>query len=425
MQEPTKLATLLVTGQQRANHALPELAAKVLHAVRTHLGMEVAFISEFDGGRRVFRYVDAAGDDSPVKVGGGDPLEDSYCRRVVDGRLPELINDAQAVPAARRLPVTTELPVGAHLSVPIRLDGGRVYGTFCCFSSTPDHSLNERDLAVMRVFADLVGDQIAREIEADRHRREVLDRLGSVVAGEGLSMVYQPIVDLRSERPMGYEALARFAGERPCGPDVWFREAAEVGLGVELELAAIRAALADFSGLASGAYLALNISPATVVSDGLARVVDGVPVERLLLEITEHEAIAAYEELTHALAPWRRRGMQVAVDDAGAGYASFRHILRLKPDVIKLDMAITRDIDHDPGRRALATALIAFARDTGSLIVAEGVETDAELATLRDLGVTAAQGYRLGRPGPLPVVDRPVAPSRSRTRRHHQPRISR
>ncbi|MDQ3570948.1 MAG: EAL domain-containing protein, partial [Actinomycetota bacterium] len=105
----------------------------------------------------------------------------------------------------------------------------------------------------------------------------------------------------------------------------------------------------------------------------------------------------------------RQRGLRVAVDDAGAGYASFRHILRLRPDIIKLDMALTRDIDRDPARRALAAALITFAENTGSTIVAEGVETAEELHALRQLGVTAAQGYYLGRPTPLSERDTALA----------------
>ena len=141
----------------------------------------------------------------------------------------------------------------------------------------PNHTLNDRDVAVMRVFADLIADQIDRESRADRRRRETLDRLEAVIAGDGLSVVYQPIVDLRRQRPLGWEALARFAGDRPCGPDVWFREASEVGLGVALELAAVRATLAVLPGLPADAYLSINASPATVVSGELARALEASP----------------------------------------------------------------------------------------------------------------------------------------------------
>nr|WP_247655455.1 EAL domain-containing protein [Stutzerimonas frequens] len=93
--------------------------------------------------------------------------------------------------------------------------------------------------------------------------------------------------------------------------------------------------------------------------------------------------------------------MRLAVDDAGAGYASFRHILKLKPDVIKLDASLIRNVDSDTGCRALAAALIRFAEETGCKVVAEGVETQEELAMLRRLEVNKAQGYLLGRPAPL------------------------
>lgn len=133
-----------------------------LAAVRTHLGMDVAFISEFTDGQRVFRHVDSAAGQAPIAVGDGGPLESSYCQRVVDGRLPELIPDAFELAEALALPGTRELPVRAHLSVPIRLSDGRLYGTFCCFGAAPDASLNERDIALMRIFADLTARHLER-----------------------------------------------------------------------------------------------------------------------------------------------------------------------------------------------------------------------------------------------------------------------
>ncbi|MGH9154185.1 MAG: sensor domain-containing phosphodiesterase, partial [Acidimicrobiales bacterium] len=376
----------------------PAVSAPALRAIRRHLGMDVAFLSEFVDGRRVFRAVDAAGADPPVRVGEGGPLEESYCQRVVDGRLPELIHDARAVPAAAELPATHSLPVGAHLSVPVRLADGRVYGTFCCFSTTPDLSLNERDLAMMRVFAELTAAQIDADRAAGRRRTEAAARVRSAMAGEGLSMVYQPIVDIDRRRPVGFEALARFSARPPRGPDAWFAEAGEAGLGVELELAAVALALRGRPRLPPDAYLALNVSPATVLSGRLDALLADRRADHVVLEITEHEAVGSYERLDGALAGLRRSGVRVAVDDAGAGYASFRHILRVRPDVIKLDMSLTRRIDEDGARRALALALVRFAAETGSDLVAEGVETAGELRTLRDLGATVAQGNLLGHP---------------------------
>jgi EAL domain-containing protein (putative c-di-GMP-specific phosphodiesterase class I) len=407
----TTLAALLATGEDA--HVGRRLSVDALRAIRTHLGMDVAFISEFVGDGRVFQVVDAQSPACPVQVGASDPLEESYCQRVVDGRLPELIHDAAAVPAAAELAVTSALPVGAHLSVPIRLSDGRVYGTFCCFSASADYSLNDRDLAMMRVFADLTAAQIDREAARERRVATTIAQVQAAIGGEGMSMVFQPIVATATHRPVGFEALARFDMVPRRGPDLWFADAAKVGLGVELELAAVRLALRALSDLPPDAYLALNVSPASALSGRLDDVLGGVASNRIVLEITEHQMVETYDGLEAAFRALRRRGVRIAVDDAGAGYASFRHILRLRPDVIKLDMTLTRDIDTDRSRRALASALIGFARETGSAMVAEGVETAAELATLRRLGVEAAQGYHLGRPGVFSDVVRAYALSRS------------
>lgn len=385
---------------QRAGEARPEQALPaMLRAVRLHLGMEVAFISEFSGGRRVFRHVDCAADAAGVRAGKADPLEETCCARVVDGRLPQLMRDAREVPAAAAVPAVRELPVGAHLSVPIRLADGTVYGTFCCFSRAPDHSLNERDLAMMSVLAELAGEEIERDLAARRRHDEIVARIRSLLEGDAISPVYQPIFDLERGSVAGFECLSRFPSPPRQGPDVWFAEAASVGLGEELELRALERALPALRAL-DGVYLSLNVSP-RLPAQRLADLLADRPAERLVLEITEHEVVEEYDRLSATLQPLRERGARVAVDDAGAGYASFRHILRLRPDYIKLDLSLTRNIHCDPARRALAVALIGFARDTGSRIVAEGVETQEELAVLRALGVAKAQGYLLGRPAPL------------------------
>lgn len=132
-----------------------------LSSLRRHLDMDVAFISHFHDGVREFKVVDAKGLNPPIAVGDSGPLEESYCQRVIDGRLPSIINDAFEVPEAMSLPVTQLLPVRAHMSVPIKMHNGEIYGTFCCFSYTYDQTLNERDISVMHVFADLIAQHLA------------------------------------------------------------------------------------------------------------------------------------------------------------------------------------------------------------------------------------------------------------------------
>ncbi len=389
-------------GQPQGN-SVPD----ILHAVREHLKMEVAFVSEFTQGQRVFRYVDSSWSKSPVKVGAGGPLEESYCQRVVDGRLPELINDAQTNPTAAELEATFAVPVGAHMSVPIRLSDGSIYGTFCCFSRSADTSLNLRDLNLMRVFADLAGKMIDRERVAHHNLHDIHQRIHRVLHDDSLHMVYQPIYDLERAAIAGFESLSRFSATPTRSPDLWFNDAHAVGLGVELELKAIEHALQVMPRLNGGLDLAVNASPETILDPRLEKLLSNMDrVSHLVLEITEHAAVERYEEIASRLKPYRDKGLQIAVDDAGAGYASFRHILNLEPDRIKLDMSLTRDIDIDPARRALAAALIHFSADTGSILVAEGVETAAEAATLIELGVEKAQGYFLGRPMTLQSLQR-------------------
>lgn len=280
----------------------------------------------------------------------------------------------------------------------IDLDDGQQYGLFCCRPPQPESALNGRDLRLMCFFAELADKQIERQYHSRHLRQEMRDRIHALLANDSLAAVYQPIYDTAADRVVGFEALSRF----PCGagrtPEDWFDEAAQVGLGVALEVAACRKLLAGRASLPPEVYLSLNVSPATITSGALARILEGQPLERLVLEITEHTFVREYLDLGSALRPLRARGLRIAVDDAGAGYASFRHILKLAPDVIKLDTSLVRGIDGDRAQRALAAAMIQFAAETGSSIVAEGVETRAELDALRALGATTIQGYLPGRP---------------------------
>lgn len=379
----------------------PEAIAVALGSIRRHLGMAVAYVSEFVGDQSVFREVDAPGLEALVKPGDSRPLDEVYCRHILAGRLPELMADTAAHPLAVALPITAAVPIGAHMSVPVRLPDGEVYGMFCCLGPAADPSLTERDLAVMRVFADMAAGLIGRRRQAERAAQVVARRIEDVMAQTAFATVLQPIRPGQGARPVGFEALTRFTHAPQRTPDVWFREAADVGRGTALELAALRKALQALDALPQDVYLSLNVAPATLLDAGLAHALGDAPGPRVVLELTEHSQIVDYPGLAHALAPLRERGIRLAVDDAGAGYSSFQHIVRLAPDIIKLDMQLTRGVDVDPARRALVAAMLRFASETGASVVAEGVETAAEWETLDALGVPSGQGYWLGRPAPL------------------------
>lgn len=378
-----------------------ETIAQALQSVRKHLGMEVAYLSEFVEGRSIFREVDAPGLEALIKPGDSGSLDDVYCRHILEGRLPELMNDTADHPLAAAMPITQATPIGAHMSVPIRLADGSAYGMFCCLSPHANKTLNDRDLQIMRVFADMAAGQINKNAAAALRLRQIRSRIETIIAAREFSLVYQPIWDFRSMRPTGFETLCRFAAQPYRTPDKWFNDAAEARCGVDLEIAVLDMALQAFPALPDDVYLSLNASPDTILSGRLGPLFAGAPMRRLVLEVTEHAPVGDYDQLRGALKPLRDAGAKLAIDDAGAGYASLQHIVQLKPDFIKLDIGLTRAVDTDPARRALATALISFARDTGSLIIAEGIETAAELETLQRLGVPRGQGYFLGRPASL------------------------
>ena len=236
--------------------------------------------------------------------------------------------------------------------------------------------------------------------EESRRLAEVSDRIASVLSRAELRVVFQPIISTDTGRLVGAEALARFDVTPAESPDAVFAEAATVGLGVELELLAVRSALLASAALPDDLYVSINVSPAALLSPLLTDCLFAtrLPMDRLVLEITEHVSVPDYDELAARADELRGLGLRLAVDDAGAGFASFRHILRLCPEYIKLDRTLIENISEDPARRALAAAVVLFAFEMGSAVVAEGVETLAELRTAQTLGIDAAQGFLLGRP---------------------------
>jgi EAL domain-containing protein (putative c-di-GMP-specific phosphodiesterase class I)/putative methionine-R-sulfoxide reductase with GAF domain len=196
---------------------------------------------------------------------------------------------------------------------------------------------------------------------------------------------------------LGYEALARMPLEPIHPPNWWLDRAAEVGLRGKLELACLVAA-ASLGDPPADRMLFVNVSPSTLTDPDALLLLDSLP-SRLVIELTEQEAVADYEELRDHLAPWLARGVRFAVDDTGAGYSSLRHVIELEPDFLKLDRELVREVDRDRNRRALVRAVVAFASEVGTSVVAEGVETLAELDTLREAEVHLVQGYLLARPG--------------------------
>lgn len=304
------------------------------------------------------------------------------------------------------------------LVIPLQHEG-RPFGVLKVLSPFP-FAYRESDVRSMGMMATLVGavlghaiqysdllDEYNHRVEADRcearRREDSIQSIRALIREHAIEMVFQPIVSLHSRRIFAYEALARFP-DGTLAPDAWFARAAEVGLGLELELEAAERALACLHALPHPYRLSINASPETLVAPGFDALLARHDTARLMVEITEHTTVGDYRRLSERLRALRMKGVLVAIDDAGAGFASLRHILHLDPDVIKLDISLTCGIDADIRRQTMVSAIRAFAAGTNATIVVEGVETEAELRTLVGLGIEYAQGYHLARPAPWAEV---------------------
>ncbi len=247
---------------------------------------------------------------------------------------------------------------------------------------------------------------------AGAHGASERSALGRVLAGEGLSMVVQPIVDIRTETVHAYEALARFAEPLKDGsPLHWFALAEELGERSALERACLGKALDLFARRPPGTRLSVNVSVPVLLDPLTTRMLDetrdgrAAGLDGLIIEITEETLVRADMELQLAIAPLLARGAHLAVDDMGAGYSGLRQITSVRPDYLKLDRSLISGIDGDSERTALVGALAGYSSQVGSMLVAEGVETEAELAVVRGLGVPLVQGYLFSRPaGPWPDI---------------------
>ena len=271
------------------------------------------------------------------------------------------------------------------------------------------HAIHHVGRGQNRLVPDLVREMTAgladEERHAGRHRRRA-GRVRRLIRGADLEVVFQPIIDLRNGRVVAVEALARIATQPTRSPAWWIDEAWAVGLGIDLELVALRAALAHLERLPRELLLTVNASPRTFVSPELLDALEGVAARRLVVEVTEHAPVEDYDVFEEGVSKLRARGMRLAIDDAGAGFSSLGGILRLAPEFIKLDISLIRTIASDEAGRATASALIRFASDIGAEIIAEGIETQAQLQTLRGLGVAYGQGFFLARPAPLSLAGR-------------------
>lgn len=371
-----------------------ERVRQILDRILSHLGMDVVYLTQLETGIQVYRSADARDDAFGVGIEPSCAVASSVAPLVAAGRLPSAMPDVAVDPRAVAHPEVLDRTVGAFIGVPVRAVDGSIAGSLCCVSRVPRPELDDMCVSFVEVLVGFLPEPLARWEATHAARRQIK----SLLRDGGIVAAMQPIVSLEDGRCVGVEALARFP-DAGLSPDVVFGQARQVGLDERLERAAIRAALSRRELIPKGAHLSFNVGPAGILSDGFLHMMEeSEDLDGLVLEITEHVSVEEYAALFEILEPLRAQGLRLAVDDVGAGYASLRHVLRMAPDIIKIDRSLVNGIAHDHALRTIVTGIVLLALDLRADTVAEGVETAADFAALTDLGIDMVQGYLLAKP---------------------------
>jgi PAS domain S-box-containing protein len=398
---------------QRLPTARPaqETAAAICRELARLQHVDVAVAYEFALDGSVIPLAVAARGDPPIRLGEPLPAQRaSYLRESATGPWIDQWRaghgEATYLRAWQRfgLKIAAYAPFGS---------GGTVHGLLSVGSTgTITTTEGARWLPSLTEIAAVAGALLVPELDSRRSLAGTRAEVERLMTDGGLSTVFQPVVRINDGSVVGYEALTRFADGTP--PQTRFAQAEAAGMGTELEAAAARMALIAAAELPGRAWVSINVSPAWLDDPRLLRLLGLAKRRPVVLEITERMAIDDYAAARAAL-DQLGGSVDVAVDDAGAGFASLRHVVELRPRYVKLDLNLVRGVEGDPARQAMIAGMVYFARDTGCLLIAEGVELESERDTLRRLGVPFGQGFLFGRPAPVSAWGR-LAPRQSPAR---------
>lgn len=376
------------------------LIAGFLRSAREHLGLEIGFVARWiDGEEREITHVDTSL-DLPLGPGFRQHRDETYCWHVLNGRLPEMIADPADYEVAQKLHITSALPVGCHFSVPIKFSDGTVWGSFCVLGRQPDTSMNARDLAILDSFAAMATDRIEELVCADARREAARFRVTEMFDGDAVTIYQQPIHAMETGEPVGVECLARFPDVNKRGPGAWFEDAEALGLGEELEMTAVRGALETLSHVPEGYFASVKAPARTVASGAVRKALAECDANNVVITLTQYHKHDNLDALANQLEAFRP-DHKIAIDAVGGQLASLKLVEAIKPDFIKLDMALTRGIAGSAASRAMVSAVVELARTFGGTVIAEGIEDADEAAAMQGLGVTLGQGYLFARPLPL------------------------
>jgi EAL domain-containing protein (putative c-di-GMP-specific phosphodiesterase class I) len=371
--------------------------AELLGVLRSRLRMDLAWLGRLEGDRLVLQAASGDLNRFGMSLGTSVRRSDALYAKLLSGDLPPLLPDVRADPRAARVREAAEFGIGSYAATPVMDAEGRVYGMLGCLARQPCPSLGQSDSDFLRLLAGFLTEFVIDLRRLWDARSAVWRQIRGLLDQGGPEMVFQPVVELGTGRIVGIESLSRFPGAAE-GPSELFAAAAGVGLGSELEMTAIRNALRALPEVPAHVLLAVNASPATVTGGLIDLVVGTGAPERVAVEITEHDHVGDEHDLLLAAEVLRGHGTHIAVDDVGSCYSGLERLLHLRPDVIKMDRFITHDIHLDPARRAVAAGLTKIAAEIGGRVVAEGIESIAELDAVVEAGIAYGQGYLLGPP---------------------------
>jgi EAL domain-containing protein (putative c-di-GMP-specific phosphodiesterase class I) len=382
-------------GVDRRSVDLPRL----VELAHRHLDLDLVFVDELTDHAFSLRAVAGENESFGIDRSSESSWHGAYSRLLLEGAIPNVITDTANDPRLAELPVTSSMEIGAFIGVPLLHSDGTLFGTLCGLDHDPDPTLGKRDVRFMTMLAELIADHLDERRERDLLTQQLTD----LIEHETIDIAYQPIVDLVTGNVLGVEALSRFPAALPP-PERLFADADGVGLGLELERLAIRQAWPSLEVIRPDQFVALNVSPNALLE--LARRAqerDNLPLRQLVVEITERSVVECYGDLRDVIDPLRAEGLRLAVDDAGAGWASLHHVIELRPDFVKIDRSLVDGVADDHARRVAISGFVLLSLDLDATLVAEGVERPEDLAQLRELGIDVAQGYLLGRPSTRPA----------------------
>lgn len=248
------------------------------------------------------------------------------------------------------------------------------------------------------------------------HRIFMMKTLQDIFGQRDLSALFQPVMDIANNTFIGFEGLIRGPADSPLhSPANLFGAAKQQGLELEIEMLSRQIVLESFAAQRLPGKLFLNVSPETLMNPNfkngqtLAYLEKlGIDPKQVIIEITENQPTYDFEAMRNALLHYRSMGFQIAIDDLGEGFSSLRLWSELRPEYVKIDMHFVQGANADPLKRQFLKSIHSIAQSSGTQVIAEGIETDAEFRAIRDIGIACGQGYFIARPSHTPPLNPPI-----------------